>query len=37
MVAALASHPEPGVVGVDGKVIDRPHLRLADRLLARLQ
>ena len=36
VVAAFASQPELGVVGIDGKVIDRPHLRLAERLLARL-
>ena len=36
IVAAFAGHPELGVVGIDGKVIDRPHLRLAERLLARL-
>ena len=36
VVAAFASQPELGVIGIDGKVIDRPHLRLAERLLARL-
>jgi citrate lyase subunit beta/citryl-CoA lyase len=36
VVAAFASQPELGVVGIDGKVIDRPHLRLAERMLARL-
>lgn len=36
VVAAFAIEPELGVVGIDGKVIDRPHLRLAERLLARL-
>ncbi|RUY09350.1 CoA ester lyase, partial [Mesorhizobium sp. M7A.F.Ca.US.005.03.2.1] len=25
----------PGVVAIDGKMFDRPHLRLAERLLAR--
>jgi citrate lyase subunit beta/citryl-CoA lyase len=36
VVAAFADAPELGVVGIDGKVIDRPHLRLAERLLTRL-
>jgi citrate lyase subunit beta/citryl-CoA lyase len=36
IVAAFAEQPELGVIGLDGKVVDRPHLRLAERLLARL-
>ena len=36
VVAAFSAQPQLGVVGIDGKVIDRPHLRLAERLLARL-
>ena len=36
IVAAFAAQPELGVIGLDGKVVDRPHLRLAERLLARL-
>jgi len=36
VVEAFGSHPELGVVGIDGRVIDRPHLQLAERLLARL-
>jgi len=36
IVAAFSSQPELGVIGLDGKVVDRPHLRLAERLLARL-
>jgi len=36
VVAAFAEQPELGVIGLDGKVVDRPHLRLAERLLARL-
>ncbi len=36
VVAAFAAEPELGVIGLDGKVVDRPHLRLAERLLARL-
>lgn len=36
IVAAFAAFPDLGVIGLDGKVVDRPHLRLAERLLARL-
>ncbi len=36
IVAAFAAQPALGVIGLDGKVVDRPHLRLAERLLARL-
>lgn len=35
VVAAFAAAGNPGVVGIAGKMIDRPHLRLAERLLAR--
>ncbi len=35
VVAAFAAAGNPGVVGIDGKMYDRPHLRLAERLLAR--
>lgn len=35
IVAAFAAAGNPGVVGIDGKMFDRPHLRLAERLLAR--
>jgi citrate lyase subunit beta/citryl-CoA lyase len=35
VVAAFEAAGNPGVVGLDGKMIDRPHLRLAQRLLAR--
>lgn len=35
VVAAFAAAGNPGVVGMDGKMYDRPHLRLAERLLAR--
>lgn len=35
IVAAFAAANNPGVVAVDGKMYDRPHLRLAERLLAR--
>jgi citrate lyase subunit beta/citryl-CoA lyase len=35
IVAAFEEAGNPGVVGIDGKMYDRPHLRLAERLLAR--
>lgn len=35
VVDAFASAGHPGVVAIDGKMYDRPHLRLAERLLAR--
>jgi citrate lyase subunit beta/citryl-CoA lyase len=34
VVAAFAAHPESGVVAIDGKMIDMPHLKQARRLLA---
>ncbi len=33
IVAAFASQPEAGVVQLDGKMIDKPHLRAAHRIL----
>jgi len=35
VVEAFRAAGNPGVVGIDGKMYDRPHLRLAERLLAR--
>ncbi|MBZ9794635.1 HpcH/HpaI aldolase/citrate lyase family protein [Mesorhizobium sp. ES1-4] len=35
IVAAFEAEGNPGVVGIGGKMYDRPHLRLAERLLAR--
>lgn len=35
VVAAFEAAGNPGVVAIDGKMYDRPHLRLAQRLLAR--
>ncbi|MET3580922.1 citrate lyase subunit beta/citryl-CoA lyase [Mesorhizobium robiniae] len=35
VVQAFEAAGNPGVVGIDGKMYDRPHLRLAERLLAR--
>ena len=37
IVAAFAAAGNPGVVGIDGKMYDRPHLKRAERLLARAQ
>ena len=34
IVAAFAAHPGAGVVALDGAMLDRPHLVLAQRLLA---
>jgi citrate lyase subunit beta/citryl-CoA lyase len=35
VVATFASNPSAGVLTLDGKMLDRPHLVLAQRLLAR--
>jgi len=35
IVAAFEANPEAGVVGINGKMIDRPHLKQAERILAR--
>ena len=35
IVQAFADAGDPGVVGIDGQMYDRPHLRRAERLLAR--
>ena len=35
LVEAFRAAGNPGVVGIGGKMFDRPHLRLAERLLAR--
>lgn len=35
VVAAFAAAGNAGVVGIEGKMYDRPHLRLAERLLRR--
>ncbi len=34
VVAAFAAEPEAGVLSMNGEMIDRPHLRLAERILA---
>ncbi len=35
VVAAFAANPDAGVVGIEGEMIDRPHLLRARRVLAR--
>lgn len=35
IVKTFADAGNPGVIGIDGKMYDRPHLRLAERLLER--
>ena len=37
VVDAFARNPDAGVVGIQGQMIDRPHLRQAERLLARTE
>src|SRR6185436_6207222 len=37
VVAAFAADPSAGVVGIDGKMYDRPHLVRAQQLLARVR
>lgn len=36
IVAAFAADPTVGVVRLDGRMIDKPHLRAAEKILARL-
>ena len=35
VIAAFEAEPEAGVVSVDGRMLDRPHLAMAERTLAR--
>ena len=37
VVAAFSANPDVGVVAIDGKMYDRPHLRRAQRILARVE
>lgn len=37
VIAAFAAAGNPGVISIDGKMYDRPHLKRAERLLARVQ
>jgi citrate lyase subunit beta/citryl-CoA lyase len=34
IVAAFAANPDTGALALDGKMIDRPHLKQAERLLS---
>ncbi len=36
VVAAFAANPDAGVLRLDGRMIDRPHLRAAETILGRL-
>jgi citrate lyase subunit beta/citryl-CoA lyase len=36
IVAAFAANPDLGVIGIDGEMIDMPHLKRAERLLKRV-
>jgi citrate lyase subunit beta / citryl-CoA lyase len=35
IVAAFAAVGDPGVIALDGRMLDRPHLERARRLIAR--
>lgn len=35
IIAAFAADPSAGVIGIDGKMFDRPHLKRAERLVTR--
>jgi citrate lyase subunit beta/citryl-CoA lyase len=35
IVAAFAAGPGAGVIGIEGEMLDRPHLKRAERLLSR--
>jgi citrate lyase subunit beta/citryl-CoA lyase len=37
IVQAFLDHPEAGALRLDGRMIDRPHLEQARRLLARAE
>ena len=37
IVEAFARHPDAGAVSIDGRMVDRPHLSAASRLLARVK
>ncbi len=36
IIETFANQPDAGVIGIDGQMYDRPHLRRAERLLARV-
>jgi citrate lyase subunit beta / citryl-CoA lyase len=35
IIEAFAADPSLGVVGIEGEMVDRPHLRRAERIMAR--
>jgi citrate lyase subunit beta/citryl-CoA lyase len=37
VVAAFAANPDAGVIGLAGEMLDRPHLKRAERVLARAE
>lgn len=37
VIEAFAAASDTGVVGIDGKMVDRPHLRRAERIVARAE
>jgi len=37
IVEAFAQNPGAGVVGLEGEMIDQPHLKRSERLLRRLR
>ncbi|QND53076.1 CoA ester lyase [Phyllobacterium sp. 628] len=37
IIDAFASDPSSGVIGIDGQMFDRPHLRRAERLIGRVR
>ena len=37
VVQAFRDNPDAGTIGLDGKMIDRPHLVQAEKLLARVE
>jgi citrate lyase subunit beta / citryl-CoA lyase len=36
VIDAFAAHPDAGVVGLNGEMLDRPHLKRAERLMRRM-
>ena len=36
IIALFAANPEAGVIGLDGEMLDKPHLKRAERLLKRV-
>jgi citrate lyase subunit beta/citryl-CoA lyase len=36
IVEAFEANPDAGVAGIDGEMVDMPHLKRAQRLLARV-